>query len=173
MLKRLWQKDFPGIYEIMEQSFPKEEYRPYRDQLALMERECYRIYGEEDPTGALRGFMAVWELTGYCFLEHFAVAPTERNGGLGSGMLGELKDLYCEPICLEVEPPENGVTCRRVAFYERNGFTLHTYAYEQPSLGEGRKPVPLQLMTTGAGLSQEAFEKLKRTLYTEVYAVTV
>lgn len=83
MLKQLGKEDFPKVYGIMEQSFPKEERRSYEGQLALMERGNYRIYGVEGPTGGLRGFMAVWELKGYCFLEHFAVSPTERNSGLG------------------------------------------------------------------------------------------
>ncbi len=169
MLKLLTQSDFPKIYEIMEQSFPGEEYRPYERQLALMERECYRIYGEVDPTGVLRGFMAVWGLPEYCFLEHFAVSPKERNGGLGTAMLGELKELYCEPICLEVEPPANELTRRRVGFYERNGFYLNPYAYEQPSLGEDRKPVSLKIMTTGGYLSPVEFQIVKEMLYTEVY----
>ena len=171
MLKSITPKDFPEVYAIMEQSFPREEYRPYQDQLALMERECYRIYGEWSAIGELRGFMAVWNLHGYCFLEHFAVSPVERNGGLGSAMLRELQGLYSAPICLEVEPPENELTRRRVAFYERNGFRLNAYPYEQPSLGEGRSPVLLQIMTTGGKLTPEAFETLKRTLYAEVYDV--
>ena len=171
MLKQLGKEDFPKVYGIMEQSFPKEERRSYEGQLALMERGNYRIYGVEGPTGGLRGFMAVWELKGYCFLEHFAVSPTERNSGLGTGMLGELKELYREPICLEAEPPVDEITRRRVAFYERNGFYLHPYPYQQPSLGEGRSPVSLQIMTTGGKISQEGFETLKRTLYTEVYGM--
>ena len=169
MLKQLGKEDFPKVYGIMEQSFPKEERRSYEGQLALMERGNYRIYGVEGPTGGLRGFMAVWELKGYCFLEHFAVSPTERNSGLGTGMLGELKELYREPICLEAEPPVDEITRRRVAFYERNGFYLHAYPYQQPSLGEGRSPVPLQIMTTEERLTPEAFETLKKTLYTQVY----
>ncbi len=172
MLKILTREAYPRVYEIMEQSFPKEEYRPYEGQLALAERANYRLYGEMADTGELLGFMAVWELEGYCFLEHFAVSPTERNGGLGTAMLRELKELYRVPICLEVELPRNGLTCRRVAFYKRNGFYLNPYPYEQPSLGEGRAPVPLQLMTTGSMLTREAFENLKRVLYTEVYGVS-
>lgn len=169
MLKQLGKEDFPKVYGIMEQSFPKEERRSYEGQLALMERGNYRLYGVEGPTGGLRGFMAVWELKGYCFLEHFAVSPTERNGGLGTAMLEELKALYREPICLEAEPPVNEITCRRVAFYERNGFYLNPYPYEQPSLGEGRSPVSLQIMTTEERLTPEAFETLKKTLYIQVY----
>ena len=173
VLRVLTQRDFPKVYEIMEQSFPRSEYRPYEAQLALMERSNYRIYGEAEMTGELQGFMAVWELPGYCFLEHFAVSPMERNGGIGSAMLKELQELYHAPLCLEVEPPENELTRRRVAFYERNGFYLNAYPYEQPSLGEGREPVPLQVMTTGSRITRETFERLKETLYTEVYDVAL
>ena len=171
MLQILGPKDFLQIYEIMEQSFPQEEHRLYEGQLGLMDRSHYKVYGVWEPSGELGGFMAVWELDDWCFLEHFAVAPSRRNSGLGSSMLKELQAMYAVPICLEAEPPENELTSRRVGFYERNGFYLNPYAYEQPSLGEGRHPVPLQIMTTEEPLTQEGFHSLKALLYTRVYHV--
>ena len=173
MLRILKKKDFPQVYALLEESFPPEEYRPYEDQLALMDREEYIIYGERDPRGELWALMAVWEFPEFLFLEHFAVKASERNKGFGAGLLRALQERYSVPLCLEVEPPEGELSRRRIGFYERNGFFLNPYAYAQPSLGEGRKAVPLKLMTTGAPLTPEAFRSLKEKLYAQVYGLTL
>ena len=169
MLRLLDKTEFDTVYEIMEKSFPKEEIRSYEGQQALLKRQEYRLYGDEDPTGNIIGFLAVWELPGILFIEHFAVEPEARNCGLGSRLLKELQERYALPMCLEVELPTDELTKRRIGFYERNGFSFNPYPYEQPSLGEGRDPVPLRLMTTGGRFRKEAFLKVKELLYAVVY----
>lgn len=149
----------------MEQSFPKEEYRPYAAQRALLDRPEYAIYGMKEGSSIV-GFAAVWELEDWLFLEHLAVDPECRNKGIGGQLLGFFTGKRC---CLEVEPPVTELTHRRVGFYERNGFFLNDYPYVQPSLGEGRSPVPLSIMTSGSAISPEEFAKLKSLLYTRVY----
>lgn len=171
MLKRLSISDFPKVYELMEQSFPTEEYRSYEGQLALLNHEGYKIYGEIDDGGELRAFLAVWELTDYLFIEHFAVRGKDRNKGLGSVLLQEMRELYNVPHCLEVELPEGELSRRRIGFYERNGFYLNRFPYEQPPLGPGRNAVPLHLMTTGKTIGYEEFRSLKEELYNVVYGM--
>lgn len=171
MLHLLDESQFSMVYGIMEKSFPKEEIRSYEGQRALLERGEYRIYGEADPCGKIVGFLAVWELQGILFIEHFAVASEARNRGLGSRLLKELQEKYTMPLCLEVELPTDELTKRRIEFYKRNGFSFHSYPYEQPSLGEGRDPVPLRLMTTGGGLRSEEFMRVKELLYKVVYGI--
>ena len=73
--------------------------------------------------------------------------------------------------CQTVEPPEGELTRRRIAFYERNGFCLNPYPYAQPSIAEGRAPVPLMIMTYGHQISEEEFIKTRDLLYKEVYHV--
>ncbi len=171
MLEQLEKKVFPKVYEIMEQSFPKEEYRSYEDQLALLEREEYKLYGAIGSNGELMAFFAVWELIDFLFIEHFAVRDKLRNQGLGAQMIRSLQARYSAPMCLEVELPQNALTERRIAFYERNGFYLNHFPYEQPSLGAGRAAVPLRIMTSGGPLSEGTFRYLKERLYKVVYEV--
>ena len=171
MLQLLDKEEFHRVYEIMEKSFPKEEIRSYEGQRALLEREDYRLYGETELSGKVVGFLAVWELSGILFIEHFAVEAEARNCGLGSRLLRELQDRYALPMCLEVELPTDELTRRRIGFYERNGFAFNDFPYKQPSLGEGRDPVPLRLMTTGGGLQPEEFQRVRELLYTMVYGV--
>lgn len=165
MIEKLDKKEFDTVFSIMERSFPLEEYRPYTAQKALLDDPAYTIYVAKEEEGIL-GFAAVWELGNILFLEHLAVAPEQRNRGIGAELLGFLTKKRC---CLEVEPPVTELTCRRVGFYQRNGFFLNGYPYMQPSLGEGRSPVPLQIMTSGSAIKAEEFTQLKDLLYTRVY----
>ena len=42
MLEKLNPNDFPQIFALMAESFPKDEYRPYQEQKALMEKLEYQ-----------------------------------------------------------------------------------------------------------------------------------
>lgn len=84
----------------------------------------------------------------FAYIEHFAVDPAYRNGGLGSLMLTELVKTVGKMICLEVEPPEDAVTRSRIEFYEANGFYLNEYPYIQPPFAEGYDEIPLMIMTS-------------------------
>ena len=165
MIEKLEIKEFDAVYAIMEQSFPLEEYRAYDAQRALLENAAYRIYGVREE-GQLLGFAAVWELENWLFLEHLAVAPQHRNQGIGAKLLGFLSQNRC---CLEVELPETDLARRRIGFYVRNGYVLNRYPYMQPSLGQGRSPVPLWLMTSGGPICPEEFARVKGLLYSRVY----
>ncbi len=170
MLKILEREAFDQVYLLMEKSFPKDEFRPYEGQKALLDNPSYRILAEKDGlNGALKGFLAVWDLGGFVFLEHFAVDPAYRNGGIGSRMLCELAEWAKRMVCLEVEPPENEIAARRVGFYKRNNFFFNEYPYIQPALATGQSPVPLFLMTSGRPLDKREFEEMKTALYTKVY----
>ena len=80
-------------------------------------------------------------------------------------------NLSCR-ICLEVEFPDNEISRRRIGFYERNGFVLNNYPYIQPPISEGRNPVPLKIMTTDKGITEEQFNKIRALLYKYVYNVS-
>ena len=167
MIEKLKNNEFDAVYAIMEQSFPVEEYRSYEGQKALLKKPAYRIYAAKEERKIL-GFAAVWQLENWLFLEHLAVATQHRNRGIGAEILRFLAEKRC---CLEVELPETDLARRRIGFYQRNGFFLNHYPYMQPSLGEGRSPVPLQIMTSGSTITPEEFARLKELLYTRVYEV--
>ena len=172
MIKRINREDFDAVFSIMEQSFPLDEYRTYEEQkelFAIPEYAIYGLYAEDE--SLIKGFAAVWEFENVVFLEHLAVNPACRNGGLGAKMLQGLKEEFGKPICLEVELPEDELTRRRIGFYERNGFVLNPYDYIQPPLSKGRKAIPLMIMTSEKGLSQEEFFEVRDLLYKKVYFV--
>lgn len=170
MIKKLSRNDFDQIFEIMEMSFPQDEYRPYEKQKELFDDPAYQIYAWVDSkTDAIQGFLAIWEFEEVVFFEHLAVNPAYRNNGIGGKILREVVALSGKMVCLEVELPETEIAARRIGFYERNHFCLNEYAYEQPALSEGCSAVPLLIMTYGRPISEEEFGKIKNLLYRRVY----
>ncbi len=161
MLKKT--KDFDSIYRIMEQSFPDDERRPYDEQKELLLDSRYSIYAENG------GFIAIWEFEEFVFIEHFAVDESKRNSGLGSKMLANFLGITNKTVCLEVECPDTEIAKRRIGFYERNGFFLNEYEYFQPPISKGKNIVPLMIMTSKSKVTKEKFEKIRDTLYKEVY----
>lgn len=170
MIKKLDVTKFSEMYTIMEESFPPDERRPYEEQKALFENEYYNVYADID-NETVKGFVAMWNFREFLFIEHFAVNPDYRNQGTGAKILGEVTALYNKPACLEVEPPKDKLSKRRIGFYERNGFFLNEYPYTQPPISKGKNSVPLMIMSYGKSLSEAEFHIIKETLYREVYKV--
>ncbi len=171
MLETLRKQDFDAVYRLMEKSFPRDEYRSYAAQKKLLDHPRYTVYTVSGEEHAITAFLAVWEFETFAFIEHFAVDPACRNGGIGSKMLDALRKLLRKPLCLEVELPETELSERRIRFYQRNHFYLNTYQYMQPPLSEEGRALPLYLMTSDAAIDEREFAYFKETLYTEVYRV--
>ncbi len=168
MIEILQKNDFEQIFNIMEDSFPTDEYRPKQAQKKLFDNVIYKVYGVKENDTVI-AFITVYELGEVAFAEHFAVNKNYRNKGLGKEILTYVLKKYPCPVCLEVELPETDIALRRIEFYKRNGFFLNPFDYIQPALGEGRKPVPLLIMSTQKPLTEQEFEKTKAKIYAEVY----
>lgn len=171
MMEKMHPEEFDRVFTLMETSFPANEYRPYDAQKALLEKPSYEIHVLRSETGQVIALMAVWDLGVYAFVEHLAVDPACRNGGLGAKMLHQAADSFQKPLCLEVELPETELAARRIGFYQRNGFFLNDHPYVQPALAADRQPIPLRIMTSGGPIEQSEFETLKKKIYTTVYNI--
>ena len=167
--------EFDAVFNIMKESFPRDEYRDKSAQRALLDRSRYALYVEEDGNGAPGAFISVWRFDGFTYIEHFAVKADMRSTGIGGRMLTGLEQAERDAgrrLCLEVEPPCGDMQKRRIGFYERNGFSLNFYPYEQPAFSENKKPVPLLIMSTCGTLTEEEFCSVRALLYKEVYNKT-
>ena len=70
---------------------------------------------------------------------------------------------------LEVEPPTEHISIRRIRFYERNGFVISSLPYLQPPYTPQLQPLELKLMSTDATFLSENFDHIVSTLYNYVY----
>lgn len=170
MITQLTLNDFDKIYEIMENSFPLTEFRPKDEQAKLFENKYYRVFGIKE-NDTLLAFAAIWEFDNFTFIEHLATMPEHRNKGLGAKILMAIINKSSKIVCLEVEPPVDDITCRRVEFYKRNKMIFNSYPYIQPSISKGREPIPLFIMTSNKLINEQEFNKIKKELYKEVYKV--
>lgn len=85
-------KDFDQVYTLMEESFPKDEYRDYQKQKELFQNPEYQILIEKSRVPGNQSIFAAWEFETFIYVEHFAVNPVLRNGGVGSKMLKALTE---------------------------------------------------------------------------------
>ena len=110
---------FEASFTLYEASFPPNERRTREDHLrALQDADFFPLGAVED--GKLLADVFLWETEDFCYLEHFAVQPSLRGHGTGSTILRQLLT-QDKPLILEIEPPDDEITCRRKHFYERNG----------------------------------------------------
>lgn len=163
--------EFDEVYELMVTSFPSSERRSYEDQKALLKKRNYEIKTNRNDKGELLSFMAIWQLDTSHFIEHLAVSPLSRGGGIGGKVMKELIEESEKPVLLEVEHPETEIAKKRIQFYERLGFHLNTHDYIQPPIQAGEEPLPLHIMSYPDPISAEEFKIFKNDIFSELYAV--
>lgn len=166
-----WSGDAPtlaAIKEIYLASFPAEEQRPWDDLESRARTSSGLRLLVIRRGGKPAGFITAWDLGAFLYIEHFAIDPAMRGGGLGARALAEVKAGAGKPVVVEVEREDAGDDARRrIGFYRRCGFAaLSHYDYVQPPYGPGQPAVPLLLMSTDAGIDADA---TARTLHAQIY----
>lgn len=115
---------FEKMWHTYEVSFPYYEKRLKSDQIKALKDNRYMIYAISDQEKYI-GFISIWVFHNYCFIEHFAIEPSERGKSYGKEIIRKLQQLYTEKvIILEIDPPNDDISMRRLAFYENLGFKL-------------------------------------------------
>lgn len=163
--------DFERVYEMMSASFPENEYRTPSGQKELLQHPEYRLMTESDEQGQMIAFLAAWEFPLFRFIEHLAVDPSVRGGGIGKRLMNKYLSESKKLTILEVELPEDTLSCRRIRFYERLGFRLNDYDYVQPPLRVGEEDLPLKIMSYPKPLAENEFLACKALLYDKVYRI--
>ena len=156
--------DLPFIYSQMEANFIRDEIRDYQDAADVFGNDKYAVYHVLE-NGEKVGFMCVWSLEHFSFLEHFVIYDRYRGKGYG-GMALELLKERSRILVLECEPPESLDQKRRWDFYTRHGMIGNEPDYWQPSYRENGQRCYLKLMSSAELVS---FDNVVKELYTEVY----
>ncbi len=86
-IERMQPADFDAVYRLLTQSFPAAERRGAAGQRALFSDSAYRVDILRAPDGGVQALIASWDFDDFVFLEHFAVDPACRSGGIGGQML--------------------------------------------------------------------------------------
>ncbi|MDL2255841.1 GNAT family N-acetyltransferase [Parabacteroides sp. OttesenSCG-928-K15] len=152
-------------------SFPPVERRDFSLVRNLLETEpdftLLSLYWQDE----YAGFITYWDLGGFLYVEHFALDPSARNGGVGSKAMQIFLSESELPVILEVEMPTDELSRRRIGFYERLGFVLDNTPYQQPPYRPDEGWFDMLLMAYGAIDLKKDFEKVRTALYSRVYGV--
>ncbi|WP_300675383.1 GNAT family N-acetyltransferase [Desulfoluna sp.] len=149
------------------EAFPVDERRPEAEYAGLLADPRYCLEMSLDENRCV-GFFSSWDLTGFTYIEHFAVEHTCRGQGVGSAALRAFVAEHAGTVILEVEPPRVSVDAvRRIAFYERLGFLYNPVHHVQPPYAQGLQPVVLHLMSFPDPVTDYA--AVRHELYTHVY----
>ena len=160
---------YPFVEELLHLSFPEAERRDDDAQRRNTDTHplftCYLIADGDTPIGTV----TVWRLDGFHYVEHLATSPTVRNQGYGRRILDALAREVPGVIVLEVEPPTDETSVRRIGFYRRCGYSLCELPYLQPPYRKGDSPFPLLLMFTKTESIDGDFARIRDCIHREVY----
>lgn len=161
--------NFDDVFSLMQKSFPKNEYRTYENQKKLLENPHYRIIPYFGEGNEFLAFAAIWDFDFFKFVEHIAVSEKCRGMGIGSKIMRDITENSGIDVVLEIEPPVDETSVKRLKFYEKLGFKCNDYAYLQPPLNKNDKPIPLKILSYPQTIGEQKFKKIQKIIYSNVY----
>lgn len=157
--------DFKPTYESL---FPPNERREWDQLLDLIVHTQFRLY-EIFTHEKFIGFISVWDLTEFSFIEHFGIRHTEQGKGYGAQALTQVLSMNSKPVVLEVEEPLTETARKRISFYERFSFSVNVGNYFQPSYSKEKVGVKMLLMSYPLKIELADFERIKAQIHHQVY----
>ncbi|EGT3615749.1 GNAT family N-acetyltransferase [Clostridium perfringens] len=153
---------FNKAMEIYKVSFPIFEQRTMKDQIEALQDKDYHfdvIYDEDKMVGIL----LYWDMNEYKYIEHFAIDSSLRGKNYGSRVLKE----FCKHnknVILEIDPPIDEVSIKRLNFYLKLGFKLQDFNHVHPSYRKECKSHSLKIMTFNEDISKEDYDTFNKLL---------
>ena len=160
-------------WKLYETSFPVHERRREEDHLRAMQESEFHCTaavrrGENGAPPTLLALFFYWEHGPMIYIEHLAVDPALRGQNIGSALLSHFLANHVESTTLlEIEPPTDETTRRRLRFYRRLGFVVNDYEYIHPSYGTGPAH-PLTILSYPQAITREAFDRFLDYMQTKV-----
>ena len=148
--------------ELLALSFPATERRDDGLQRQVLQHKDYRLCAIVQ-NGEPVGVVGYWETAEFIYFENFCVRPDKRNRGIGSATL-QLLTNNGKRFILEIEPPVDELTCRRKAFYERNGMVANVYDHIQPHYRATDPDLHLVVMSFGCAITPKEYATFRKYL---------
>jgi len=167
-LVKIMKSEFMPIYDEMRKSFISDEIKDKNGALDTLNNPLFTVYHIVESNSKI-GFMTVWNLGEFTFLEHFVIYEQHRNKNYGGHALKILQQM-CGNLVLEAETPETPIAARRLNFYKRNGMYINESEYFQPAYTAAGHPCQMYLLSFPAEL--ENFERTAAIIYNNVYGKT-
>lgn len=161
---KLWEQ----VWKLYNESFPQYE----RRRINSHERACEDAAYHTDiaiENGNLLALIFYWEYPGTAYVEHVAVNPAMRGNNVGSTLMREFMERYKDStVILEIDPPVDEISKRRLGFYERLGFKDTGFSYQHPSYTKNGTPHHLNILSWPEAVSEHEFERFKEFMFKKV-----
>lgn len=149
----LYLASFPAYERWGEDAFRRAVQDPaYRTKLAV------------DEKGGLMALLYYWVYDDTVYVEFLAVNPLLRGQNIGTRLIEKLiAENPGKRLLLEIDPPIDEISIRRLHFYERLGFVPNEYEHIHPSYisGDGAHPHLLVVLTHGSAISYAEFMEFR------------
>ena len=150
---------FVESLDIYRTSFPLHEQRRIQDFPLAFEDPGFYYEAFLDEAGRVAAILVTWRREEFVYLEYFAVSASLRGQGAGQRILEELRDTFPHKVILEIDPPEDEISRRRLGFYQRHGFVPNPqFDYIHPPYTAEGESYPLLLMTHGKTLDADVYQ---------------
>ncbi len=149
------------------ETFPVEERRDTSSLLRMLD-EPDMFFSAILSDELVVGLVVYWKFKKFLYIEHLAVFQSQRGNGIGESVLNKLQE-EASPILLEVEIPFDEAGNRRVAFYQRCGFTALQVYYQQPPYRKGESVVPMMLYSDLSDWDTEVLDGSIEQFHLNVY----
>ncbi|KEQ30734.1 hypothetical protein N180_10310 [Pedobacter antarcticus 4BY] len=155
------------VFKLYTSAFPISERRDWPQLLSMIgnRREMdLNLILEGD---RIIGFVILWHLRGWDYIEHFAIDPDQRGKSYGEKVMQML--LKDTRLILEVEPPETTDAVRRIRFYEKLGLYCLEVPYQQPCYRDPEREYKLILMSNYPQESVDLYLSVIKEIKEKVY----
>ena len=153
---------------LYDESFPLHERRERPSQESILRDPDYSfdlIFDSDE----FIGLALFWEKAGFIYIEHLCILPEKRNMHYGEMTLNALKKRG-SVIILEIDPPVDDISRRRMAFYERCGFHENSFHHIHPPYHNGFRGHELMIMSYPEAISDRIYEEFNGFLCTHIMA---
>lgn len=115
------------------------------------------------------GFAIYWKIENWYFLEHLAVHPQQEDKGYGSKILQQLLQNSENKMLLEAELPTNDAGQKRIRFYEKAGFQIAPFFYQQPPYRLGEATPAMHILSIPQLIDADAFANITTAIRQQVF----
>lgn len=144
-------KYWKAIWNIYEESFPIFEQRTIGNQEEVLKDDRYNCVAVLDKDFVV-GIIFYWKWDNYKYIEHLAIEKSLRGRNYGSKILEKIYD-DGEFVILEIDPPVDKISLKRLKFYENKSFRLQEFNHVHPPYRKEFKGHKLKVMSYNKNLS--------------------
>ncbi|MEG0024327.1 MAG: GNAT family N-acetyltransferase [Akkermansia sp.] len=153
---------FVEANDIYTRSFPLHEQRSIQDLPDALAHPDFRYEIVLTDTRQMAAILCYWETHTFVYIEHFAVNSQMRGLGIGQFLLDDLKHKVSVPVILEIDPPIDDISKRRLEFYRRSHFiTNEQFDYIHPPYTSDGVPFPLLVLSYPTELDEPTYRQFE------------